>query len=489
MWLLSPFLGAAMVLAFAPLQWFPLAMLAPAWLEKHIRHGSVKRSALLTFIFGLGFFGCGISWVFVSIHDHSDAPLWAAILITSLFVSALSAVLAMMGATYTALMKRWTFSYASMFIFPIVWVLFEWVRTWLFTGFPWLLLGYTLIDTPLQWFAPLFGVYGLSFLCILIGLLGWRFFEAPRRKKGPAMAIILTLFVVGFGLQGVAWTHPTGIKKIFGLVQGNIPQETKWVPSAAKQHLAIFRDLTKGLTTSHIVVWPEAAFPYTLPEGRLAMQLVDQDAIAAHQALITGVVIEENSHAYTNSIIAVGKDGDGRYDKYHLVPFGEFVPFHAWLGSTFDWLQLPKSFTMPGAEIQTPLNVQELHIAPLICYEVVYPELSRLRALESDVMLTVSNDTWFGKSLGPIQHLQMARMRALENGRWMVRATNNGLTAIIDQQGKIRQIAPSDQATTLTGVVEAYTGSTPIMRLGHDRLLIFLALFLCLILMTGRKPR
>ncbi|MFI4957221.1 MAG: apolipoprotein N-acyltransferase [Gammaproteobacteria bacterium] len=481
-------LGALCVLAFAPFQWFPIAMVAPALLEKCIHHKTAKQGALKTFLFGLGFFGFGVSWVFVSIHDHSDAPLWAAIAITFLFVAALSGVLAMMGALYSAISTRTKPSRLSLLIFPLLWVLFEWVRTWLLTGFPWLLLGYTLIDTPLQSFAPVFGVYGLSFICVLMGVCFVRVFSVPRRKQGILLAGIAVLFLVGVGLKHIRWTHPVGESKVFGLVQGNIPQETKWDPSAANAHLETYRGLTNTLSTSNVIVWPEAAFPYTLPYGRKPLLMVESDALRAHQSLITGVVIAENNHMYTNSVVALGVEADGRYDKYHLVPFGEFVPFHQLLGSTFDWLQLPMSFTIPGAKIQTPLEVQGMHIVPLICYEVVYPELARLRALQSSVLLTVSNDTWFGQSLGPIQHLQMARMRALENGRMLVRATNNGMTAIVNADGTIRGLAPSHQITTLTGLVSAYEGKTPIMRLGHDNLLIFLALFLGLLLIRARRP-
>lgn len=480
-------IGALLVLAFAPFQLFPFAIIAPALLEKYIRTGSLRGSVLRTFCFGLGFFGFGVSWVFVSIHDHSNAPLWAALFITLLFVSALSAVLAMMGGLYTFLAKRTHPSRLFILVFPLVWVLFEWVRTWLLTGFPWLLLGYTLIDTPMQHFAPLVGVYGLSFLCVLMGMLLLRILSVPRRKQGILLVILALIAAAGVGLSHAPWTHPMGEKKVFGLVQGNIPQETKWDPTSADAHLETYRSLTRTLSTSHVVVWPEAAFPYTLPYGRAPIVQVHKEALNAHQSLLTGIVIAENKNTYTNSIVAVGENADGRYDKYHLVPFGEFIPFYQLLGSTFDWLDLPMSFTVPGAQIQPPLYVQGLAITPLICYEVVYPELARLRALDSHLLLTVSNDTWFGNSLGPVQHLQMARMRALENGRWLVRATNNGKTAIIDPQGVIRHIAPSNQATTLTGVVQGYTGSTPIMRLGHEYLLICMALLLVLIIYKLKK--
>ncbi len=473
-------LGAITALAFAPLQWFIIAMITPALLERSINQQGAKQGAVRSFLFGLGFFGVGISWVFVSIHDHSEAPLWAAVAITCIFIAALAGVLAMMGAIYGALTQRLRTS--SLLIFPLLWVLFEWVRTWLFTGFPWLLLGYTLIDTPLQGYAPLFGVYGLSFICVLIGVVTIKLFSMTLRQQIISTVSLSVLCIAGLYLGHVEWTRPIGEPTVFGLVQGNIPQEIKWDPASAKANLSTYRTLTHTLSTSHIVVWPEAAFPYTLPYGREPLLLIDEDARRAHQALVTGVVIADHQDRYTNSVIAIGDNADGRYDKYHLVPFGEFVPFHEWLGSTFDWLKLPMNVTEPGLKIQRPLEVQGLVITPLICYEIVYPELSRLRALDSDVLLTVSNDTWFGRSLGPLQHMQMARMRALENGRMLVRATNNGITAIVDQHGHIRHQAPSDQATTLTGVVQGYAGNTPIMRLGHHMLLIFMAVALGMII-------
>ncbi len=468
--------GAATVLAFAPWQWFIIAFLTPALLERTLFQQSPKKAAFNTFLFGFGFFSIGISWVFLSIHDYSDAPLWAAVSITLLFIAALSAVLALAGAAYSVLSKRITHTYQRILIFPIVWVLFEWVRTWLLTGFPWLLLGYTLIDTPLKGFAPIVGVYGLSFLCTMIGVTITQAFFSTRRVQLCCAISIVFILISGYMLNRVEWTHPVGEPKIFGLVQGNIPQEMKWDPNASFRHLETYRNLTKTLRTSHIIVWPEAAFPFTLPEGFEPLMYIDSDALHAQQSLLTGAIIAVNEHQYTNSLIAVGQLAEGEYDKYHLVPFGEYVPFATLLGSTFDWLQLPMSFTIPGAQIQPAIKAQGLNIGPLICYEVVYPELARLRALNSDVLLTISNDTWFGKSLGPIQHMQMARMRALENGRMLVRATNNGISAIVNKDGSIRHQAPAFRATTLTGLVQAYQGRTPIMWLSHHGIIMMLML-------------
>jgi apolipoprotein N-acyltransferase len=306
----------------------------------------------------------------------------------------------------------------------------------------------------------------------------------PGGWRSPALAVALALWLAGLGLQQVEWTRPTGEDLSVSIVQGNIPQESKWQLEWRDKTVDIYRQLSKTEWGRDLVIWPEAAVPMFYHEALDAMAEMEDNALTGHSAFVTGIPwlrVDEARRQYWihNAILASG-EGHGVYFKQRLVPFGEFVPLEAWLRGAIPFLDMPMTSFTEGPADQAPLTVQKLALGPMICYEIAYPDLVRRIAGASDVLVTISNDGWFGASMGPHQHFQMVRMRALENGREVIRATNNGISAIIDARGRVREHAPQFQRLVLRATVQGYQGTTPFMVLGSLPVLLGCALLLAL---------
>ncbi|MCD6061507.1 MAG: lnt [Moraxellaceae bacterium] len=285
------------------------------------------------------------------------------------------------------------------------------------------------------------------------------------------------------------WTTPTGDALSVSIVQGNIPQEVKWQLEWRDKTVDIYRQLSKTEWGRDLVIWPEAAIPMFYHESVDFLTEMQNNALTGHSAFVTGipyVAVDDVARTYTihNSIIALG-EGDGVYHKQRLVPFGEYIPLEGWLRGTIPFFDMPMTSFTEGGRDQQMLSVQKLRLGPMICYEIAYPDLVRRLAADSDVLATISNDGWFGTSIGPHQHFQMVRMRARETGREVIRATNNGISAIIDVDGKVREQAPSFQRLVMRTTAHAYQGMTPYMVLGN-----WPALAACaVLLLVGWKRR
>jgi len=466
--------GASITLALAPFDLKLLALAGPALLYLLQRHQSPRQALISGYSFGLGFWGAGVSWVYVSIHTYGNAsPLLAGVL-TGLFVMALALLFALQGWLFARLARRADRQWLT---FSAVWVGFEWLRSWLLTGFPWLYLGYAALDTPLEPWAPLSGVWGLS---LLLMLLATGLVQSLLERRGQPLIPGLLLCLASLFLPA-AWTQPmdeTPPLKV-ALIQPNIPQLQKWLPSQLEPILQLQIRLSRQHPDADLLIWPETAIPATFNRAApLLGPFLDQ---LDHRgtALISGFPYAEADpdrplgQRFHNSL-GLFSAGSDLYHKQRLVPFGEYVPLEQQLRGIIDFFNLPmSSFSLPE-DHTAPLQWGDLKIAPAICYEIAYPQLVSRLSRQSALILTVSNDTWFGRSIAPEQHLQIARMRALENGRWVVRATNNGYTALIDPQGKISQQAPLDRATTLAGEVIPTQGRTPWQQLGIWPLLVML---------------
>ncbi|MGB0360641.1 MAG: apolipoprotein N-acyltransferase, partial [Endozoicomonas sp.] len=367
-----------------------------------------------------------------------------------------------------------------------LWVLFEWVRSWLFTGFPWLLLGYTLIDTPFSGLAPVTGIYGLSLLiaasaCLLVALL------IPNKQKRHNVLVFLPFiacWVIAWSFSSVQWTEKTGSLS-FSAVQGNIPQSLKWDPDYIQSTLNTYMELSSDHWGQELVVWPENAIPLFYHRAQGVMGQLDRLAKQNNSTLILGMPVDDNSGdrtRYYNGVLSMG-DGKGMYFKQQLVPFGEYVPMEFVLRGLIDFFNLPMSDFSKGKPEQSLLKVGNVTVAPYICYEVVYPDFAANLANGSDFLITISNDTWFGKSIGPVQHFQIARMRALETGRFMIRATNDGITALIDDKGQVIKMIPRFTKGVLSSTVDTRSENTPFMITGSwptliaALLMVFIALY------------
>lgn len=481
--------GVIAPLSLAPFDYWYLGGISVALLFISMHNCSSRIGGWLGWCYGLGFFGAGVSWVFVSIHEHGNASSLLAGAMTFLFVAALAILFALQSWIYTRFFR-------NAIGFCALWLLFEWLRSWLFTGFPWLYLGYGLIDTPMAAFAPLGGIWFLSLYVVLVGTLSVTFFKRLNHPLQSA-AILMLLAIPWVAIQQEKvpedWTSPIGEPVDVMLVQANIPQQEKWIRSNLNNILQTYADLSQGSDKVDLLIWPETAIPtFYNPASAMLSPLIEQ-LEQSNTAMISGIPTmyldpeHPKGRRYTNSL-TLFTGGGGSYDKQRLVPFGEYVPLERQLRGIIDFFDLPMSEFSLGSANQPLLEAGDSHIAPFICYEIAYPELVRHNSLNSDLLLTVSNDTWFGHSIAPTQHLQIARMRAVETGRWLIRSTNNGISALISPDGQISATIPQYEQAVLVGEVRRMEGLTPYQQWGILPLQILTALMLLLGLFTA-TPR
>lgn len=485
--------GALLPLSLAPFNWWwfaPLPLLAYLWLSHNI---SCTRRYWRSFLFGLGYFGSGASWVYVSVHDYGHAPAPLAALLTFLFVAGLALAFSLPMFLWNRFLQDRPLG--TLFGFPAIWVLNEWYRSWFLTGFPWLFIGYSQTNTVLGNWAPITGIYGISLL--LAFLASAVFFATSNAKKAvrkhywPLVLVVLCITGSSVLLDKKEWTQSVaGLQQSFALVQGNVPQQQKWKPEQREAIRTLYRDTSAPLwEKNRLVVWPEAAIPELYTPEHPFFIAMDATAKNSGGALITGVPSLQydanGSRIFHNSLLGLGA-ASGFYHKQRLVPFGEYVPLQDFLKGLLDFFKMPISDFRTGPANQTNLNSGLMTIASSICYEVAYPELVASQARDADFLLTISNDTWFGASIGPHQHLQMAQMRARENAREMLRATSNGISAFIDRKGNLLSSSPQFELFVLQGTVQAYQGLTPYQRWGN-----WPVLFVCaaLLLLAARNPK
>lgn len=470
--LLTVLSGALVSLAFAPFEQFWLVWLLPAVLGAQLKPLSPRQAFQRGFSFGLGLFAAGIYWIFISISQHSQTPWPVALLLTALLV----AYMALFPGCACYLQQRWFANntpLSRIASFAALWVASEVARGWLFTGFPWLNLGYSQTLGPLAGYFALGGIHLVSLLCVIIaGCL-------TQLRRYPAL-IALPLLILGLGwlVSPINWSHESGPKLSLVAIQGNIPQDDKWLVTERAKTIERYLDLTQNYWgKTDLIIWPEAAIPAFPQEVGSLLDELRSQAEQQQQSLITGIPTMTPQMQYYNSIEVLGQ-GDGRYQKHHLVPFGEYVPFEHSLRQLGGIFNLDMSSFSAGAAQQDPLRVKGVKIAAATCYEVAYSNQVRENLQDSHWLLTLSNDTWFGDSTGPHQHLQLVQARALENARPVVRVTNNGITALLDHRGQIRQQIPQFAATSLEGEIQGRQGNTPFNQFGPLPVLLLLLLIL-----------
>jgi apolipoprotein N-acyltransferase len=473
--------GIALTFAFAPFSLFPLAILSPALLLAVWLKVTTRQAFWRGWLFGLGFFTSGVYWIFISVHDFGNAAMPVAGLITGAFIAVLALFPALNGYFLNRYFKN--NSYAKiLYAFPAIWVVLEWIRSWIFSGFPWLFLGYSQINSPLKGYAPILSVYGVSLAVALSAALLINTLKSLMRAKYKAFYFSLFaltfIWALGSVLSFIPWTKPDGPLIKISLVQGNIPQSLKWSPEQVKPTLERYQKLTDAHWDSRIIIWPESAVPLILQNAEDFIDTLSEKANEHHTAIITGIPIESDvSGSYYNAVITVG-NGAGIYTKQHLVPFGEYTPLSGLFKHFFTLLDIPMSDFIAGPNSFKPIEIQGIKIATFICYEIAFPEQVRGHNENVGMILTVSNDAWFGRSVAQAQHLEMGQMRALEMGRPVLFVSNNGITAFINPTGKIQSIAPPFETTVLTDAIQAYTGKTPWQWAGMDPILLILVFML-----------
>ena len=464
--LIAFLLGACSVAAFAPLGWFPAIWMTLAGLFGLLsrtidENGSARDGALIGGAFGGGFFLAGVSWIYVSLSVFGGMPAPVAALATLIFCVAMALYPALAGALFVrfAPAAAWRRS----LLFAALWTFAEWLRGWVLTGFPWLAIGYSQTPpSPLAGFAPLLGVYGVSLLTALVAVL---IFQASSRdNRRGSIAAVAAIFLCGGLLLNQAWTTPQGEPMRVALLQGNIAQDLKWRPERFEESLRTYHRLMRD-NPAQLTVLPETALPVFLHEIPASYLDEMQKLAARHDGDLLFGIVSGDRGGYANSAINIGASGTQRYDKTHLVPFGEFIP------PGFGWFmamaRVPMSDFARGAEKQPPMRIGGRQVAINICYEDAFGEEIIGALPAAGLLVNISNVAWFGDSLAPAQHLQIARMRALETGRMMLRATNTGMTAIIGADGQVRGVLEPFTRAALTGDVQAYAGSTPFARWGN----------------------
>ena len=474
-------LGALTVAGFAPLGLWPILFLVLAGLLFLWKHAATPARAFwLGFALGAGLFGVGVSWVYVSLHDFGMMPAPLAVVGTLAFCAILSLYPAAAGWCLARLRPGPLAS--ALVAFPALWTLGEWLRGWIFTGVPWLAVGYSQVDSPLAGLAPVVGVYGVSFATALCaGLLHIVVVGAPRIRFAGGLALVLA-FGLGQLLKQVDWTFPQGAPFRVSLLQGNIPQDLKFQADRYAATLATYKRLIEA-SDARLIVLPETAIPRFLDAVDPGyLKDIARTAAARGADVLVGVPIRDPDGRYFNSVVSLGASPVQRYDKAHLVPFGEFVPygFH-WIVKT---LTIPLSDFSLGSEHPKPLALAGQRVAPNICWEDAFGEEIIRQLPEATLLVNVSNVAWFGDSLAPSQHLQISRMRAIETGRYMLRATNTGVTAIIDPRGKV--VAHLSQFTEgeLQGEVRGYGGASPYVNFGNAPVVL-----ICLVLVAALALR
>lgn len=485
-------LGAVTVLGFAPFYYFPVPVFTLALLFYLWRNSARPfHAAMIGFAFGMGLFGVGVSWIYVSLHDFGNMPIPLAVfslIILFAYLSLFPALTGWISAKFNQLKPL-----VWLLVVTALWMLSEWLRGTLFTGFPWLLLGYSQVPHgPWAGYAPVMGVYGVSLILALSAALLVLWFEQGLRvwRYGLSLGLIL---LGSFGLHQVDWVKPEGEPLTVSLLQGNIAQEMKWHEGYMFNSLDTYARLIQE-SNSRLIVTPEVSLPLfhdVVPPAYLASLVAH--ARKNNADLLVGMNERNpNDHGeYYNTMFSYGVSGEQMYRKHHLVPFGEFVPlkpvFH-WIASK---LNTPMSDFSRGRPDQQPMDLAGQRVAINICYEDVFGEEIINQLPQATLLVNVSNDAWFGRSIGPHQHLQISQMRALESGRYMLRATNTGLTAIINERGAVLEDIEVFTTAALHGVAQGFTGATPYVRFGNYFVLGLAGMMLLmgLLLTLMRRPK
>lgn len=477
--------GALLPLAFSPYDLPFMALLSPVIFLLLLRQLAPSKAALIGYAFGWGYFGHGVYWVYFSIHHFAHAPLWLAVAI----MLGMVAILALYMALFAYLMNRFfnqRLAVRYLLALPSLWVGLEALRGVLFTGFPWLSIGFSQIDTWLSSWAAIVGVFGVSwFVAITVGTISYLISAAEKRHKLFAVSLIVIAWMGGLILNSINWTQSAGAPIKVALLQGNVPQEIKWLRSFRQKNMDIYMQMTRQQRDVDLVIWPETSVPAFFHRVQnTLMPALKYEAEQLQIDIVLGLpVMPEGDSHYYNGLHSVRYSNDF-YLKRHLVPLGEYMPLKPFSTFILDFLKIPMSDFSAGSDEQALLQGAGYPFASSICYEDAFQQTSIDGLPEAAYLVNVSNDTWFGDTIAPYQHLQMAQMRALESGRFLLRSTNTGITAIVNPAGQITKLAPMFTRTALTGEITPLKGATPFVQGGWW---VFLVLTVVMVIVSFLK--
>lgn len=483
-YLLALLSGGLSVLAFSPFDYYPLVFISAAiFLYLLSGASTVKRHFLLSWLYGIGLFGVGASWPFYSMYFFAHAPLPMAFLGVFLFV----VIVALFSCGLFGLLAA-QFRYSPLFLrllvfYPASWVFIEWTRTWLFTGFPWLYFGNSLIDTIFSSYAPLFGVFGVTLVCMVMAgafvfiIRGFLDKTVVFKSQFASVVIIILIIINSLLLKNINWTEKKGEELTVSVLQANISQLEKLDPKKLDWMLDQYQAMTIQSLDSDIIVWPETALFARFGDYMDSLIIPLQKRLKQGQGILIGGFYINKQNGVENSVLAVSSDYREIYSKRHLVPFGEYIPFLEYVRWMGDWI--------PYSNINAGKNDGTLSIAGelaqmTICYEDAFGAEIIQSLAQASMLINVTHDGWFTGSIEPAQHMQIARMRSLETGRYMIRATTTGPAGIINEKGQVVATAPQYTKKIITHKIQPFTGATPYVRWGNW-LLISILMFILII--------
>lgn len=473
-YLLALLAGVIFPLGFAPFNIWPLVILSLSWLLYLLRNEETKRAFFLGFIYGIGMWGLGVSWVYVSIHYHGNIGIIYSLLITFAFIVFLSLYIGLITFLFQYL-KTTNKTLNYLVFFPVIWVSIELLRSYFLTGFPWLIIGTSLAGTSFGGWIPVLGSYGGSvFVLMMSGCLSLIYEKSIKNNVYPVYIIIIIL-ISSFSLNKINWTSEIG-KINASIYQPNLTLQKKWSTQGILLTTNLIQTAVENAQNNEFIFFPETALILERQEIEPWISIIETKAKEKNISLITGIIARDfKEEALIERFNRVQGFGSikGKYDKHQLVPFGEYIPLRSITGKILDIMDLNLVNTLPGKDF-TKLISKKVIISPSICYEVAFNDLVRKTAKSSNLLVTISNDTWFGESFGPAQHLEIAQTRALEHQKSLIRATNSGISAIISKNGEIIKKQGLFESKTLKGKVKLYEGSTLFSITGNYLLVVYI---------------
>ena len=483
-YVIAVFLGLLFSLGFAPNDAWFISIFSITCLHFLIQGTNKKELFWIGYSFGLGLWSLGISWMFVSIYFYGNIGFILSIFLTLIFIGILSIYFGVTLFLYYYL--RSSSRISVIFSLPIAWIIIEYLRSILFTGFPWLISGTMLADTILDGWTPIIGAQGNSFLLLVLSSLLFLFISEFKKYKTALLSgtFIFLLLFSSFSLKNIEWTSLERSLNA-SIMQTNLELDEKWSTKGVAETKNMMQVALDNAEEGEIIVFPETALIFSENEIKDWLDYINLKAELKEVTLITGIVEREESFKVRNRILGLGM-ANSHYDKVKLVPFGEFIPFEAQTGKLFDILGLRLTNTIPGEQINT-INAGNIRVSASICYEIAFSDLIRKTALESNLLVTISNDTWFGSSYGPIQHLEIAQNRALEHKKTLLRSTNSGISAFISRNGEIIEKQGYFEDKLLKKEINLYAGETFYAKYGNLPLFIILSAIFIFLLNLKRK--
>ena len=483
-YVIAAFLGLLFSLGFAPHDLWFISLLSLTCLHFLIQEANRKELFYIGYFYGLGLWSLGISWLYVSIYFYGNIGFVTSLILTFIFISVLSLYLG--GTLLFYYYLRFNSKFSIIFSLPLAWIVIEYLRSILFTGFPWLISGTMLADTILDGWTPIIGAQGNTLLLLLLSSLLFLFIKYLKKVETALLSFIfiVLLLISSFSLKQIEWTNLEGSIKA-SIIQTNLELEKKWSSDGVIETKNMMERAIENANEGEIIVFPETALIFSQNEIKDWIAYIDNKAKQKQITLITGIIERETDFKVRNRILGLGTT-NWHYDKVKLVPFGEFIPLENITGKFFDILGLKLTNTVPGKHINS-INLGNIRVSPSICYEIAFPELIRKTASESNLLVTISNDTWFGSSYGPIQHLEIAQNRALEHKKPILRSTNSGISAFISNNGQILEKQGYFEDKLLSKEIKLYGGKTFYAKYGNLPLYIILSVIFIFIFILKRK--